>query len=68
VLGLSACQDCASGKYNNEAGSSADNKEAGSSAELACKDCASGKYSNEHVKEYKIRTVQVVSAAVGVRA
>ena len=53
-----SCKDCAPGKYNNEAGSSAEsackdcasgkyNNEAGSSSESACKDCASGKYNNE---------------------
>ena len=38
IQGTSKCTSCGIGKYNNEAGST---------AEAACKDCASGKYNNE---------------------
>ena len=38
LQGSSICTRCTTGKYNNEASSS---------AESACKDCASGKYNNE---------------------
>ena len=58
LQGSSICTRCTTGKYNNEAGSSAEsackdcasgkyNNEAGSSAESACKDCKPGTYNSE---------------------